>query len=426
MVERTSSLRNRVALAFAVFGALVSLLLAVTIYVGSHNLEAGLIDDTLTAELEDYIARRARNPRSPPEHTTTISAFVVAPAGGTDPLPEAVRTLSPGFHDIAINGVAHRAAARAVGDQTFVVVYELSAVQQRERGFKLLLIGSVLLVTLASALMGRWLAQRTLAPVTELARRVARLQPEDAPTALADEFRWDEVRALARDFDVYRNRLHAFIQREQLFTGDISHELRTPTTVIQGAAELMRLDARLDAKNRARVERIHRASSEMHEISSALLALAREQGEDDSAPHRASALTVIDEQVGRYRAIFAHKPVRLSVNLEAAAPLDVDRPAFSITFGNLLRNALGFTDQGEVTVTMTGSTISIEDTGPGLGSADPDALFAPFSRGADSGGTGIGLSLVWRLCERRGWRIRLRNRSGGGTLATLELATGDD
>ena len=419
------TLRNRVAITLALFGAVVSLALATTIYFASHDLEARLIDDTLTAELDDYVARRQRNPLSLPEHTATIRAYVVAAQGGTRPIPDEIKTLAPGRHNLVVDGISYRAAVRKVRDQRFVVLYDTSALHQRETSFLILLSGSVLIVTLISALAGRWLAALIIAPVTELARRVAQLHPEDEPTTLAREFPWVEIHQLAGDFDTYLRRLHDFIERERLFTGDVSHELRTPIAVINGATELMMLDTTLNDKNRNRVARISRAATEMGEISAALLALAREQGDAGSPSTECDVLPVVKEVIERYRDLFRHKPVTLVLDVGAPSHIQVDHAILSMVLGNLLRNALSFTERGEVRIRLDADNIRVEDSGPGLGTENPTELFQPYVRGSRSRGAGLGLSLVWRLCEHEGWRIILKNRPDGGTLAQLSLTSGN-
>lgn len=419
------SLRNRVAVTLALFGAVVSLALAVSIYLTSHNLETRLIDDTLVAELDDYVARRQRNPLSLPVRTTTIRAYVVAAQGDTGQIPQQVRALAPGRHSLTVDGVHYRAAVRTVGKQRFVMLYDTSELQRRERGFLLLLSGSVLIVTLISALAGRWLAAVIIAPVTELARRVAQLHPEDEPITLAGEFPWLEIHQLAGDFDTYLERLHDFIERERLFTGDVSHELRTPIAVINGAAELLMTDPTLDEKSRNRIARISRAATEMGEISAALLALAREQGDASSQSRECAILGIVQEVVERYRDLFSHKPVNLLLEVGELSDRRVDHAILSMVLGNLLRNALSFTEQGEVRIRLEADTIRIEDSGPGLDTASPASLFQPYVRGEQSSGAGLGLSLVWRLCEQQGWRVSLHNQPGGGTLALLRLTPGD-
>ncbi len=421
------SLRNRVAVTLALFAGAVSLTLAIIIYLAFQDLERRLIDDTLTAELDDYVARRARNPHSLPESTATIRAFVVSPTGGTKPIPAAVAVLAPGRHHLVLDEIPYHAAVRIVGAQRFVVLYDISASQRRERGFGLLLAGSVLLIMVVSALAGRWLAARIIAPVTELGRQVAELRPEDAPPPLADRFPWEEVQRLAADFDTYLSRLHDFIERERLFTGDVSHELRTPLAVIKGATELLLADPHLDQRNQDRIARIGRAVAEMGEISGALLALAREQETPDiTPPHDCDVEAVATELVARYGELFRAKPIALNLTVNARPRVTADRAVLAMVLGNLLRNALSYTDAGQVLVTLEPNAVRVEDTGQGIPTSDSGRLFQPYVRGGNSAGAGLGLSLVQRLCERRGWRVTLGNRPAGGTLARLQFSTAPD
>jgi len=415
------SLRRRVAVTLAVFGGGVSLLLATVIFLSSHDLERRLIDDTLTAELDDYVLRRERNPQSLPETTTTIRAFVVG-EGGTPSVPAVLATLRPGSHWLELDGTPFRGAVREVAGQRYVVLYDVSALQHRERGFLLLLSASVLLVTLLSALTGHWLAARLIAPVTELARRVSGRRPEDAPAPLAGEFPWAEVQELAADFDDYLLRLHAFIERERLFTGDVSHELRTPLAVIQGATELLLADPQLDQRARARVERIDRAVSEMSEITGALLALAREQQGSTPPNRHCDVAGLAEELLARYRELFRGKPVTFTLEVADTGPrVRADRAVLSMVLGNLLRNAVGVTASGEVRLRLEADAIEVQDRGSGMEDGDIGRLFQPYVRGAGSDGAGLGLSLVQRLCQRQGWQVSLANRPGGGAVARLEF-----
>lgn len=425
-MNASRSLRSRVAVVLAAFGAATSLTLATAIYLASQDLERRLIDETLNAELDDYVERRARNPNSLPERTATIRAFVVAPSGGTHPVPEAVSALGPGTHRMTLEGVPYRAAVREVGAQRFVVLYNVGALERREQGFLALLAGGVLLITAISALVGRWIAVRAIAPVTDLARRVAELRPEDPPAPLAGRFPWEEVQLLASDFDAYLSRLHDFIERERLFTGDVSHELRTPLAVIKGAADLLLADSDVDPKNRARVARIGRAVAEMGEISGALLALAREQGASAMQPGECDVAAVAEDLVARYRELFHGKPIEVSLALEGRPVLAADRAVVAMVLGNLLRNALSFTDAGQVKVTIGADAVSVEDTGRGIGEGDARHLFRPYAKGEGSEGSGLGLSLVQRLCERQGWSVTLANRHAGGAVARLEFGAATD
>lgn len=88
---RPRDLRERVALFFAGLGALLSLALAVVVYQAAHDLGRRLIDETLSAELDDYIARRERNPGSLPPSSVVLQGYVreapAADGGGAMPPP---------------------------------------------------------------------------------------------------------------------------------------------------------------------------------------------------------------------------------------------------------------------------------------------------------------------------------------------------
>ncbi len=422
-MQARRSLRNRVAVTLAVFGGVVSLALAAIIYLASQDLERRLIDETLTAELDDYVVRRERNPHSLPERTATIRAFVITPDGNSTQVPKAVTDLPPGRHRLVLDGIPYRAAVRSVGEQRFAVLYDVTALKRREQGFLLMLAVSVLMITVISALTGRWLAGRTIAPVTELIRRVSERHPEeDAPPPLAEQFPWSEVQRLAADFDSYLLRLHDFIERERLFTGDVSHELRTPLAVIQGATDLLMADPDIDRKNRLRIARIDRAVAEMGEISGALLALAREQEAPAEDTGNCDVVAVVEELVSRHRQLLHDKPVTLNVSVIEPPKVAADHAVLAMTIGNLLRNALTFTDSGEVRISLESNAIQVEDTGQGLQTLEVQQLFRPYVRGGDSKGAGLGLSLVQRLCKRQGWQITIANRPGGGTVARLTFS----
>jgi signal transduction histidine kinase len=323
---------------------------------------------------------------------------------------------------LVLDGIPYRAAVRSVGEQRFAVLYDVTALKRREQGFLLMLAVSVLMITVISALTGRWLAGRTIAPVTELIRRVSERHPEEeAPPHLAEQFPWSEVQRLAADFDNYLRRLHDFIERERLFTGDVSHELRTPLAVIQGATDLLMADPGIKGKNRQRIARIDRAVAEMGEISGALLALAREQESPAQETGDCDVVAVVEELVSRHRQLLHDKPVTLNVIVTETPKVAADHAVLAMTIGNLLRNALTFTDSGEVRITLESHAIQVEDTGQGLQTPEIQQLFRPYVRSGDSKGAGLGLSLVQRLCERQGWQITLSNRPGGGTLARLDF-----
>jgi hypothetical protein len=93
-MSRRRSLRRRLTLAFASLGAVLSLLFAAGIWLAAHDVSQRLIDQTLRDELDDYTARRTRNPHSLPPDTAGLRGYLI-PAGGSDgDLPAALRSLA--------------------------------------------------------------------------------------------------------------------------------------------------------------------------------------------------------------------------------------------------------------------------------------------------------------------------------------------
>ena len=411
------SLRFRGGLAFALFGCLLSLLLSGWLYLASHEASLRLMDETLKAELEDYLTRRQRNPYSLPQATVTVVGYVSPSPSGAPPPPSELRRLPPGIATLALQGVPYRVLVQDVGESRYYLLYNETHQVARESRFKWLLGSGVLVITLLASAGGLWLAGRVITPVSVLASRVKALEPEAAHSPLGSDFPRDELGELARAFDRYLARLGAFIERERAFTADVSHELRTPLSIIQGAAEIQEEDAALTQRQRARAQRVQRAAQDMAEITTALLVLAREQRVGIAPP--ASMAKLVQEAVERHRHLLEGKTTGVRLQIDTDPQLAADRALLLIVVGNLIRNAFQHTDQGEVSIRLTAQELRIADTGRGIPEAELARIFQRHYKGSDSRGEGIGLSLTKRICDRYGWDITVESRHGRGTEVRL-------
>lgn len=416
-----NSLRFRVAFAFAVFGALLSILLVGGIYLTAHELGHRLMDETLRAELDDAVERHARDSVFVPPNTVSIKGYVLSNTGSSQNIPAAIKSLLPGSHNVNIEDIDYRVLIADRNDVRYFMLFDTDRQHEREERFLNLLILFALFMTAASAGGGFWLAMHILIPVARLARQVSQVEPGDGNLSLASLARNDEVGELARAFDHYRHRLQEFIDRVNYFTADVSHELRTPLAIILGAAEVLEQDETLSTKQRERVARIRRAAQDMIDVSSALLLLAHEY------------LPVVDDQpcgvsevvhacVDKHRLLIGDRPIRLDVELHGEPQLSVERPLLEIVIGNLLRNALFNTQSGSILLRLEAERFIVKDTGLGM---SPEVLARAFERhykSASSAGAGVGLSLVQRICDRYGWRISLNSREGQGTTVEIDFS----
>jgi signal transduction histidine kinase len=411
------SLRFRGGLAFALFGGLLSLLLSGWLLLATHDAGLRLMDQTLKAELEDYIARRLRNPHSLPPATVTVSGYVTPPPTGAPLPPEDLSKAPPGLSSIRLKGISYRLLVQDTGGSRYYLLYNETHQIARERRFRWLLGIGVLMIMLVTSAGGLWLAGQVITPVLVLANRVQALKPEATHSPLGADFPRDELGALADAFDHYLARLAAFIERERAFTTDVSHELRTPLSIILGVSEIQEDDASLTPRQRALALRVQRAAQDMSEITTALLLLAREQRVGGAAPIAMGGL--VQETVERHRHLLKDKPVEVKLEIDAEPHLAVDRALLLIVVGNLIRNAFQHTDQGGVNIRLTAEQLSIIDTGRGIAEADLARVFQRHYKGSESLGEGIGLSLTKRICDRYGWDITVGNHHGRGTEVRL-------
>jgi len=415
------SLRYRVAVGFAVVSSLVSLLLAATLYFAAHDVSQRLIDETLTAELDDYVARRERNPVSIPPSTVTVHGYVSRQGDDHASIPAELRELQPGWHDLQLGETPYRVVVMDRLGERYFLLHDISLQERRENRFLIFLGTGVLLMALLSAGIGLWLAGRVIAPVTELAHCVRSSSANQRPACLAENFPNDEVGELARVFESYIARLRAFVERERMLAADLSHELRTPLAVVQGATEVLLEDETLSSRHRERLERIERAIHDMTDLGTALLLMAREES-GETVSSLCPVAEILDESLEKHRHLVQNKPVDLVLDIQAPSlRLRIERALLYIVISNLLRNAITFTERGEVRVSLFDDRLVVEDTGSGISVGDQERLFQRHFKGTPKG-TGIGLSLVKRICDHYGWEIQLESRGGNGTRAEIHFA----
>lgn len=392
--------------------------LAVALYVLTIDMEERLIAETLSAELEDYIARYEVDPETLPPSSTTIHTYVILPGAKSSP-ELLLYELKAGLHQVQFEGRDYYAEVRVSDGRHFIVLYDDRQIRHRENQFKLFLGIGVLVMTLLSALLGFWLAGRVISPVGELAARIAGFRPEDHHEPMAEDFPRDEVGMLAHEFDAYLRRLAAFIEREQAFTADVSHELRTPLAVISGATEVLLEDPGLSDARRSRVERISRSVHEMSELVSALLLLVREEKNDVSVSSCAVG-EVLQQVVEGHQHLLRHKSVEIKLDIQAQTILPVECTLLRVVLANLILNALTYTERGYISICLDEKGVSVKDTGIGIPREQLQRIFDRYYTGS-TGGEGIGLSLVKRICRRYGWNIDIDSREDYGTLIRLSF-----
>jgi len=419
-------LRTRIILSFALLGLSLTLLLAFATNWVRGRVEEDMITDLMDRNINAYSQRfHASGGRDIGLPVQQMRGRVV----GRDRFetlkldqPDWYR-LGDGIHTVTGRNedgtsFTYKLAIRKTPEQWFFLAYDMQESVRRSEKFEKALYMVVPAFTLFSLLLGWWSASRVMAPVSELARRLRRSGNSSDPEALAPHFAGDEVGELARALDDYSERLTDVVQRDREFNADVSHELRTPLAVIRGAVELLLSRPELDDRTRSRLQRIQRAEQQCTDLISALLLLSR----NERAVGECDVARLAQQLLDSHRAQLGGKALDLRMEGESRLLVDAPESAVSVALGNLIGNAVKYTQSGEVIVRLHADAVDVIDSGPGLSAEDAARLFERGYRGTHAGhsqGGGIGLSIVRRLCALYGWDVQVRPGEQRGVVARL-------
>jgi len=421
-MEFRQSLAQRIIIAFALMSALVAGSFALGIVATVHVVEEKLISAGLGGDLNRLLLMDSVSDWS--HRPEPDQLFYFSNGRGDFELPKDLRHLDPGFHEVFRNDLSYHAMVEIVDGRRYVLLQDQSDFEERERVlFAVALVGFVLALALA-VFLGWILARKVMAPVVRLARQVRhRDQLLGLAPPLAPDYAADEVGELAVAFDATLGRLRQALTRERLFTSDVSHELRTPLMVLASSCELLLENPALDQRARAQVERIARACEEMRDLVQTFLMLARTQREDAGMAPKISVRAAAEHLMTLWR-----EPIEVKGLTLLFEPGPLSTTCYNATFlhavmGNLLRNALHYTDQGFIRLTLEAEGFVVEDSGVGIPEEKREAMFQPFVRGNEQRGEGLGLglSLVQRICENQGWSVSLSNMEPNGCRFRVDL-----
>ncbi len=274
-MARTLPLRTRVTLLYTLMGLVLSVLFAGAVVVIAEDYEHVLVREILVSQAQDYAARLERDPATVLPRSTRLSAYLRR-TDGSGSIPAVLARLPPGIHeaDSEKEEGIHRAVFDTVSGRLYVTI-NLKDIEQLERYLNAILVAVVLLGTLVSAGLGWLLSTAVIRPVRRLADAVQGLPTRPLQTALGRDMPRDELGRLGTAIDEYQSRLLAAEESQRLFFADASHELRTPISVVRGAAELLLEDSQADPGMRSRVARLNRGIRELSELLDALLRVAR-------------------------------------------------------------------------------------------------------------------------------------------------------
>src|SRR6478672_6128076 len=246
--------------------------------------------------------------------------------------------------------------------------------------------------------------------------------------------------ASARAYEAERQRAEALVEIDRaktLFFSNVSHEFRTPLTLMLAPTE----DALADAENplptiqRDRIEVVQRNGQRLLKLVNTLLDFSRiEAGRVEAVYEPTDLATFTTDLASTFRSLIERAGLSLEINCPPLSTLIyVDREMWEKIIFNLLSNAFKFTFSGTITVTLKDYSdrveLTIQDTGIGIDQDEINHLFERFYRvkgspGRSFEGSGIGLSLVQELIKLHSGNITVTSQLGKGSCFKIVIPTG--
>lgn len=238
-----------------------------------------------------------------------------------------------------------------------------------------------------------------------------------------------EVRSLLHGFNSMAERLQVNDQQRRAMLADISHELRTPITIIQGNVEGI-LDGMYPA-DEARLKSILEETQILSRLVDDLRTMALAESGSLQLKRESTSLShLVQETVTGFDTQVMEKEIKVILSIEDINDLSLDPLRIREVLNNILSNALRYTPRGgEVHVGLTGTDsglergviVSVHDSGPGIESSDLPHVFERFYKTSDSGGMGLGLSIAKYIVEAHGGRIWAESDMGRGTKISFTI-----
>ena len=374
---------------------------------------------------------------------------------------DVIRTIRDGNREWYVYDMSYR-----LSEDRTVYVRGITSITDAEESFTVTVRFALVLLplmVLATAVIGYRFTRRTLAPVrqitdtvrqiradADLSRRIGfeevkrngRPMPDDGGSDEETGERrkkGDEIYILGRTFDEMLEELETVFRREQQFTSDASHELRTPVSVIMAQCDAMLAEGNsLTEEQRDQIGLIQRKARGMADMISQLLFLSRaDQGRQPLNKERIN-ISELTEMIAEEQQMLADadgRGIHIETQICPEIWADVDETFYIRMLVNLISNALRYSRENglvEVSLEQDGGVItgSVRDYGQGIAADTLPHIWERFYQAeasrTDGSHAGLGLSMVKWIAEAHGGSVSVESEEGQGSTFSFCIPAGEN
>jgi signal transduction histidine kinase len=416
-MKHRKGLIHKINRAFILQGLFISIAALLSVFFAKVVLEETLIKEAIKQEAEYFWQQYRADDSFPLPDTQNLTGYF-----DVEKLPDDIRSklpLSQGFHESSEQGIVVYKDRQQ--DKDLYLLYYRAQVDYLVMYYGLFPLSLVLVFLYTTLWFSYRFSRRVVSPVSWLASQVNRIDfdAKEISTINLDEIPFetdDEIQLLANSITHLGERLDNFIERERNFTRDASHELRSPLTVIRIASDMLLSEQDLQPLAQKSVLKIKRAADDMEDLTEAFLLLARES-DNALSTGEVCINDIIDEEIDRAMPFNRKKNIPINVSSTGRLVILAADKVVAVLLGNLIRNAILYTEHGHIDIHVSDKAVTIKDSGIGMREDQVEQIFSPFYRGNNSAavGHGVGLTIVKRLTDRFGWPLSIDSAPGKGT-----------
>ncbi len=286
------------------------------------------------------------------------------------------------------------------------------------------------LTVILTGLSGVFLVQLTLRPVDQMIETIHQITAENLKLRLKIPGTKDEIESLAKTFNQMIARLDEAFTTQRQFMEDISHELKTPLSVLKGELEVTLKKIRSTQEYETTLHSSLEEVNHLVGIVGNLLTLARFDAKTTTLQEASLDLNVLlKDAVDDIQVLAVQKKITLQLNRAHTVEILADKTQLKRLVLNILDNAIKYTPPGgKVSIDLrqqrNSADIDITDTGIGIPEAELPHIFDRFYRvdkSRSSIGFGLGLSIAQSIAMAHGGKIYARANVPQGTIFTISL-----
>ncbi|MFW6132030.1 MAG: sensor histidine kinase [Candidatus Aminicenantaceae bacterium] len=312
------------------------------------------------------------------------------------------------------------------GNYILQIGLSLKTFYSKGRKALILIVLTGILLLLLGSVGGNFVIRKAIHPVVNVAQTANRITTDDLSYRIEAKKRRDEIGILVETFNNMISRLEKSVKKIKQFSGDVSHELKTPLTNIRGEIEVsLRKDRNRNEYKKTLIS-VLEETYHMEKIIDVLLLLSRtETLKKENLTDDVQLDEILLHVYERYEPAASEKNINL--NLKKIIPVTIkgQKALLNRMISNLVDNAVRYTKRGgkvKLSLKKEGhyGVLLVSDTGVGIPKESIPFIYDRFyvvekSRSKEKGGVGLGLSIIKRVADIQGAVINVRSQVNKGT-----------